>query len=73
MTFPLEHLALTDSETLEKVLECLAENSSIETQGGCDQETLFEILVKAASSRDSLRTQLKFSKISVQQMILDII
>lgn len=45
--------ALTDSETLDDVIKCLAENFAIETQGVCDQQTLFEILVKAASSGDS--------------------
>jgi hypothetical protein len=53
LTFLSEELALTDSETLEEVLECLIENFSIETQGVCDQQTLFEILIKAASSGDS--------------------
>ena len=42
MTFSLEQLAITDTETLDEVLECLAENFSIETQGACDQKTLFE-------------------------------
>lgn len=59
MIFPSEHLALTDSETLEEVLECLAENFSIKTQGGFDQQTLFEILVKAASSGDSIENTAK--------------
>lgn len=59
MTFPSENLALTDSETLEEVLECLAENFSIKTQGGFDQQTLFEILVKAASSGDSIENTAK--------------
>ncbi|MDB9443680.1 hypothetical protein PN497_20325 [Sphaerospermopsis kisseleviana CS-549] len=59
MIFPSEHLALTDSETLEEVIECLAENFSIKTQGGFDQQTLFEILVKAASSGDSIENTAK--------------
>ena len=57
-----EQLALTDSETLEEVLECLSENFSIESQGACDQQTLFEILVKAASSRDSIENTAKILK-----------
>ena len=44
------------------VIECLVENFSIETQGVCDQETLFEILVKAASSGDSIENTAKLLK-----------
>ncbi|GAX46036.1 transposase, IS4 [Tolypothrix sp. NIES-4075] len=62
MTFFSEKLALTDSETLDEVLECLSENISIETQGACDQKTLFEILVKAASSQDSIENTAKILK-----------
>ncbi|MEO1433504.1 MAG: hypothetical protein AAFV71_31485 [Cyanobacteria bacterium J06633_8] len=57
-----EQLALTDSETLEEALECLSENFSIESQGGCDQQTLFEILVKAASSGNSIENTTKILK-----------
>ncbi|AHJ31406.1 hypothetical protein PN465_17730 [Nodularia spumigena CS-584] len=49
MSVSSEELALTDSETLEEVIKCLGENLAIETQGVCDQQTLFEILIKAAS------------------------
>ncbi|MGI2909774.1 ISH3 family transposase, partial [Hassallia sp. VBCCA 56010] len=62
MTLSLGQLALTDSETLNEVIECLAENFSIETQGACDQQTLFEILVKAASSGDSIENTAKILK-----------
>lgn len=57
-----EELALTDSETLDEVIECLVENFSIESQGVCDQQTLFEILVKAASSGDSIENTAKLLK-----------
>ena len=57
-----EELVLTDAETLDEVIECLVENFSIETQGVCDQETLFEILVKAASSGDSIENTAKLLK-----------
>ena len=57
-----EQLALTDSETLEEVLECLSENFSIESQGACNQQTLFEILVKAASRGDSIENTAKILK-----------
>jgi putative transposase len=45
LTVSSEELVLTDSETLEEVIECLVENFSIETQGVCDQQNLFEILI----------------------------
>jgi putative transposase len=54
-----KQLVLTDSETLDEVLNCLSENISIETQGACDQKTLFEILIRAASSGDSIENTTK--------------
>ena len=57
-----EEPILTDSETLNEVIECLVENFSIETQGACDQQTLFEILIKAASSGDSIENTAKLLK-----------
>lgn len=62
MTVSSEELVLTDSETLEEVIECLVENFSIETQGVCDQQTLFEILIKAASNGDSIENTAKLLK-----------
>jgi len=62
LTVSSEELALTDSETLDEVIECLVENFSIETQGVCDQQTLFEILIKAASSGDSIENTAKLLK-----------
>ena len=40
----------------------MSENFSIETQGACDQRTLFEILLKAASSGDSIENTAKILK-----------
>ncbi len=57
-----EELALTDSETLDEVIKCLVENFSIETQGACDGQTLFEILIHAASSGDSIENTAKLLK-----------
>jgi hypothetical protein len=37
MTISSEQLVLTDSETLNDVLECLCENFSIETQGAFEE------------------------------------
>jgi hypothetical protein len=62
LTVLSSELALTDSETLDEVIKCLAENFSIETQGAYDQQSLFEILVKAASSGDSIENTAKILK-----------
>ncbi|MHC5712444.1 MAG: ISH3 family transposase, partial [Nostoc sp.] len=62
MSVSSSELALTDSETLDEVIECLVENFSIETQGVCDQQTLFEILTYAASSGDSIENTAKLLK-----------
>lgn len=59
MTFSLEQLAITETETLEEVIKCLAENFSIKTQGACDQKTLFEILARAASNGDTIENTAK--------------
>ena len=57
-----EEPILTDSETLDQVIECLVENLSIETQGVCEQKTLFEILIHAATSGDSIENTAKLLK-----------
>ncbi len=46
--------AITDKMTLEKVITCLGKNIPIETQGSCDQKTVFEILTRAAAAGDSV-------------------
>lgn len=45
---------LTDEHTLATVLECLVEHIPIEMHGACDPETLFSLLLRAASTNDSL-------------------
>ncbi|MEH1963790.1 MAG: hypothetical protein V7L05_28925 [Nostoc sp.] len=62
MAVSSSELVLTDSETLEEVIECLVENFSIQTQGVCDQQTLFEILTYAASNGDSIENTAKLLK-----------
>lgn len=62
MTFSSGEPTLTDSDTLKETLECLAENFSIQTQGACAQKTLFEILVRAASSADTIENTAKTLK-----------
>lgn len=41
---------LTDDQTLETVLESLLEHGQIDTQGECAEETLYTILLRAAST-----------------------
>ena len=54
-----KQLALTDLETLDEVINCLTENFNIETQGATNQQNLFEILVRAASTGDSIENTSK--------------
>jgi len=46
--------ALTDETALEEVTACLKKNIPLETQGACDQKTVFEILTRAAAAGDSV-------------------
>lgn len=50
----MERVVLTDEQTLETVLECLVEHIPMDMQGACDAETLFTILIRAASTNDSI-------------------
>jgi hypothetical protein len=45
---------LTDEQALSEVIECLLEHVSIDMQGDCDEETVFTILVRAASTSESI-------------------
>ena len=46
--------ALTDEVTLKTTIDCLIEHLPMEMQGPYSQETLFEILLRAASKHDSI-------------------
>ncbi|MFB2920688.1 hypothetical protein [Aerosakkonema funiforme] len=46
--------ALTDTQTLDTVVSCLSEHIPIPTQGKCEQQNIFEILIRAATQRDSI-------------------
>ncbi len=50
---------LTDDQTLDEVINCLAKHIPINTQGDCDQRTIFEVLIHAASNRDSIENTCK--------------
>jgi putative transposase len=45
---------LTDEQALNAVIDCLLEHVSIDMQGECDEETVFTILVRAASTNESI-------------------
>lgn len=53
---------LTDSKTLKEVVNCLTEHIPITTQGKCSQQTIFEILIRAASQKDSIENTTKVIK-----------
>ena len=53
---------LTDNQTLKEVVNCLAENAPIKTQGNCEQQNIFEILIRAATQRDSIENTTKILK-----------
>ena len=56
---------LTDSKTVNEVVNCLTEHIPIQTQGKCEQQNIFEILIRAASQRDStFKKKLKTSSFS---------
>jgi putative transposase len=40
---------LTDSKTLNEVVNCLTEHIPIQTQGKCEQKNIFDILIRAAT------------------------
>ena len=46
--------ALTDEATLSATLECLLEHLAVPTQGDCTPETLFQVLIRAATKQDSI-------------------
>ncbi|MBE9035045.1 hypothetical protein IQ246_07895 [aff. Roholtiella sp. LEGE 12411] len=53
---------LTDSKTLNEVVNCLSENIPIQTQGKCEQKNIFEILIRAATQRDRIENTSKVLK-----------
>ncbi|MDV2992304.1 MAG: ISH3 family transposase ISMbu7 [Chroococcidiopsis sp. SAG 2025] len=46
--------ALTDEATLNAALDCLLEHLTIPTQGDCNPQTIFQVLIRAASKQDSI-------------------
>jgi hypothetical protein len=59
-SFPLSPMpALTDEATLDEAIDCLTEHLPIEMQGDYSTETLFEILLHAASRQQSIEQTTK--------------
>jgi putative transposase len=56
--FPIK-LALSASETLEETIDCLTQHISLDSQGACDPESLFQILLRAASKGDTIEQTAK--------------
>jgi len=50
----MSNQVLTDEQTLDEVIDCLLEHVSIDMQGDCDEETVFTVLVRAASTHESI-------------------
>ncbi len=53
---------ITDSQTLKEVVNCLTETLPIKTQGKCEQQNIFEILIRAATPRESRENTTKVLK-----------
>lgn len=54
--------ALTDNKTLNEVVNCLTENIPLQTQGKYEQRNIFEILIRAATQKDSIENTTKVLK-----------
>lgn len=55
-------ILLTESETLQETINCLTEYIPLSTQGAFSSSDLFQILVRAASNRDSIENTSKILK-----------
>ncbi|MEN9568173.1 MAG: hypothetical protein RLZZ69_3369 [Cyanobacteriota bacterium] len=55
----LKQPVLTDSETLNEVVNCLAKHISINSTGAGNPQNLFKILVRAASKQDTIENTSK--------------
>ncbi|MGK7885078.1 MAG: ISH3 family transposase [Crocosphaera sp.] len=55
-------ILLSESETLQETIDCLTEHIPLSTQGAFSSSDLFQILVRAASNRDSIENTSKILK-----------
>lgn len=54
-----EQIALTDEETLTEAVDCLAKHIPLDAKGACDPKTLFQILLRAAATHDTIENTVK--------------
>ncbi|MDJ0692544.1 MAG: hypothetical protein QNJ41_29180 [Xenococcaceae cyanobacterium MO_188.B32] len=59
MKIKTEKAALTDQETRKQVIECFRKHIPIETKSASSQEDLYNIIIGAASQRDSIENAAK--------------
>jgi putative transposase len=54
-----EQIALTDEETLTEAVDCLAKHIPLNAKGACNPKTLFQILLRAAATGDTIENTVK--------------
>lgn len=54
-----KQIALTDEETLDEVVDCLAKHIPLNAQGACEPKTLFQILLRAAATGNTIENTVK--------------
>lgn len=54
-----QQLALTDEETLNEVVDCLAKYIPLNAKGTCEPKTLFQIVLRAATTHDTIENTAK--------------
>jgi putative transposase len=54
-----EQIALTDEETLTEAVDCLAKHIPLNAQGAGEPKTLFQILLRAAATGDTIESTAK--------------
>jgi putative transposase len=52
-------IAFTDQETLTEAVDCLAKHIPLNAKGACDPKTLFQILLRAAATHDTIENTVK--------------
>ena len=55
----MPNLTLTSQETLEDTIKCLSKHISLKTEGAFDSQSLFQLLVRAASKGDTIEQTAK--------------
>lgn len=55
----LSYIALTDEETLTEAVDCLAKHIPLNTEGACEPNALFQIVLRAAATGDTIENTTK--------------